>query len=126
MATGENPTVLMCFHCGNETLMKKLATHTIKDSDKIGMDDFGDPLYVVDFVTTWDLCLCPVCKECTLTKEEWCSEDSPFSPGDKIILFPTIKRNSGKIPLKIHAAYEAALRVRRIDGRSAHCHFVEL
>jgi hypothetical protein len=112
----DDASVAICFHCGNETLMVEVASHAVKETDNIGMDDYGDPLHVVQFHSKWDLLMCPVCKDVTLYRRTWCSEDGPYDEPEEKILFPYVTRKSGNIPPKIYSAYSAAIKVRRIDG----------
>lgn len=112
----EDATVVMCFHCGNETLMPKVAEHVLKESQTFGMDETGRPQYSVDFRTTWNLYLCPVCRDVTLHVIEWCSEDDPLQSRESTVLYPHVTRKAGKIPDEIYSAYSAAMKVRRIDS----------
>lgn len=100
--------LLYCFHCGNETLMPLLAEGKNENYDADGIGD--------EYV--WYIFLCPVCQRITLKEYYRFSEDYDFD-GKKIwsskILYPQINTDT-KLPPKIRNAYEAALKVRNIDG----------
>jgi hypothetical protein len=113
--------VLTCYHCGNKTSMKQVAAHDLTENEE--MWDYGydpyKPAYVISYGRTWNLFLCPVCKEITLEKQSWFSEEKEVN-GQPIlneeILYPTIATNEHFIPQGVKSAFDAALKVRNLDG----------
>ncbi|MEH7526730.1 hypothetical protein V7149_26235 [Bacillus sp. JJ1503] len=82
--------VMTCFHCGNKTSMKCVSHHRITDNDEIWDYSYSPykPVHVITFGSEWFLYLCPVCKEVTLEKETWCSEET--EPNGKPITYQKI------------------------------------
>lgn len=107
-----------CYHCGNKTIMKEVAEFQNRESQDIWGDDPYYPLHTIDFVKSWNLYLCPVCINVTLEQSEYNSEEN-FPGGLEIehsLLYPFKKLENDFIPKKVASAFEAALKVRQIDG----------
>lgn len=113
--------VLTCLHCGNKTLMKQVAKHNITEHDEVFDYNYDPyrPIGIVSFGKTWYLFLCPVCTEVTLERHSWFSEEmgsngEPFIHED--ILYPAFSTNENYIPNEVKDAFDAALKVRNLDG----------
>ena len=101
--------VLLCYHCGNQTHMQRVAQH------KFQWKDNEVPLWGH---FTWDLYFCPVCKKVTLEQIEVLSEYGDPETGPipmEQILYPAITTNA-EMPEHVSNAFNAALKVRNIDG----------
>jgi hypothetical protein len=103
--------VMFCFHCGNKTLMQCVARYSHMSTDDENL---------VWFHQSWKLYFCPVCDDITLEQESTFSEDSDIdydgNPKSKYrVLYPsiTLEKNT---PEKVRKAFEAALKVKDIDG----------
>ena len=113
--------VLTCHHCGNKTAMKEVAKYLHKETEE-NWDYTYDPyrpVEVITYLTEWCLFLCPVCINVTLEKASQNSEET--EPGGQPIIseellypFKTIEENY--IPKNVAKAFEAALKVKQIDG----------
>ena len=101
--------VLLCYHCGNKTFMHKVTDYKWEWESGEGCI-WGS--------YTWALYFCPVCHKVTLEETEIFSEyEDPeigLIPMEKI-LFPAVNTNSN-MPYEVSGAFEAALKVRNIDG----------
>lgn len=69
--------------------------------------------YSIDFHFRWKLYLCKVCINVTL---EQTKSNSDVFEKEEILLYPFKKIESDFIPKGVAAAYDAALKVRQIDG----------
>jgi hypothetical protein len=119
--TKEIEKVLTCYHCGNKTSMKRVAGHQYKDHDEIWDYSYDPykPVSVITFVKEWHLFLCPVCINVTLEHVHYNSEEiepngAPYISEELIYPFQTMEENN--IPNNVAGAFEAALKVRQIDG----------
>lgn len=119
--TVKNEKVLTCFHCGNKTAMKEVAGYTHKDNEEIWDFTYSyyEPVHVITYVKEWHLFLCPVCTNVTLEELEHNSEERepngvPSSSEEILYPFKAIEENN--IPKDVSGAFEAALKVRQIDG----------
>lgn len=113
----EPEKVLLCYYCGNKTLMKKIAGHHEKEAmeELFGYDSDGNPIKeVIHFENQWNLYKCPVCYEVTLERMNWCDE-YPDHIGEDI-LHPKIKITSLSIPVNVKKRFEAALKVKNLDN----------
>ncbi|MEX3711211.1 DUF4145 domain-containing protein [Cytobacillus horneckiae] len=117
----KNYKVLTCHHCGNKTAMKNVATHKHEETEDIwdySIDPYR-PAHNIYFVDEWILYLCPVCINVSLEHKYYNSEDTELG-GQPIIneelIYPTMKIEENNIPKDVAGAYEAALKVRQIDG----------
>lgn len=117
----KNEKVLTCFHCGNKTTMKEVAGYRHQDNEEIW--DYTcqqfQPIYVITYTKEWHLFLCPVCTNVTLEELESNSEErepngKPLYSEEILYPFKTIEENN--IPKDVAGAFEAALKVRQIDG----------
>ena len=101
--------VLLCYHCGNKTFMIK-ATDYKWEWECQEENTWGS--------YSWALYFCPVCHKVTLEETEIFSEyedpEMGLLPVEKI-LFPPVNTNS-HMPHEVSRAFEAALKVRNIDG----------
>lgn len=111
--------VVVCYHCGNKTMMEKIATHLYSDEDVLDEDEYGRSLFSVTWGRKWELFICPVCNEVSLRRSSWFSEETDHT-GRPIetssIIYPAITRNSQNMPKKVYGSFEAAIKVRHIDG----------
>lgn len=116
METSVTGRVLLCYHCGNKTFMELVATHKHIDSENI--EDRGHIIGSVDYVRTWFIYSCKVCGDITLLREKWFSEEVQFDGSPIVytdIVYPQVTHNSS-IPKDVSEAFEAAIKVRHIDG----------
>jgi signal recognition particle subunit SEC65 len=115
----EKYSILMCFHCGNKTMMKEIVHHRHMEEEALDEDEFGNPTYVLYWEQNWHLFSCPVCNNVTLKKVSWFSEDIDHMgrpiPTEEI-LYPPTTRKSANMPDKVFGAFESAIKVRHIDG----------
>lgn len=110
------PTIIKCYHCGNETPMKKVGTYTWGSRDY----EYSD----FDYLYTYELFACPVCHKVTL-RQTYSDEDMVrFCSADyedyvlfdeKTVLYPVSSIEHNSVPQKIKDAYEAALKTRGVD-----------
>ena len=113
--------VMTCFHCGNKTAMKCVSQYKITDDDEVWDYSYSPfrPVHVITFGSIWFLYLCPVCNEVTLEKETWCSEEIEPN-GQPItyvkIVYPTLETMEKYVPKGVKDAFDAALKVRNLDG----------
>ena len=106
--------IIICFHCGNETVMRQTGEFKWSSHD--------EKYYDFNFNFTYKMFACPVCHKVTLMQTygdetmiepnnrgemEWFTEDT--------ILFPINSIDSNAMPKMIKESYEAALKVRNID-----------
>lgn len=113
--------VLTCLHCGNKTSMKQVAKHNLTENEEI-WDYSYDPFKPIDIISyrkEWYLYLCPVCKEMTMERNSSFSED--IEPNGKPIIYeeiiyPSFAINEHYIPKGVKDAFDAALKVRNLDG----------
>ncbi|MEH7331010.1 hypothetical protein CN330_12140 [Priestia megaterium] len=117
----KNEKVLTCHHCGNKTSMKEVASHLHKETEDIwdySIDPY-QPVHGITYLTEWSLFLCPVCINVTLESASQNSEVTEPS-GRPIIseelLYPFKTMEVNHIPKNVAGAFEAALKVRQIDG----------
>lgn len=105
--------VILCLHCGNKTYMDKVSTYSYKDED-----------YHVWSINTWNMFFCPVCLKITLEHtfifSEECDVDEygnygPIRTLTTLYPHPSVTIESG-IPTNIRKAFEAAQKIRHIDG----------
>lgn len=109
--------ILVCFHCGNKTLMNQIAHYNRVQTDNIF--GFGD-MFTVNFYTDWDLYLCPVCDNVTLLKTSKNTEDFDDRIGQMIsreeTLYPGVSLEESGIPEKVKKSFEAALKIKNSEG----------
>lgn len=103
--------VVKCGHCGNRAPMKLLATHSQADQ----LDEYDN--YVGACGEIFELLECPACEKLVLRQYFW--QDGMESHE---VVHETLYPREGRIPVglpePIHRGYEAALRVRSIDGNA--------
>lgn len=106
--------IIKCFHCGNETPMRKVGEYSWGSRD-FEYDDF-------DFLYKYELFACPVCHKVTLretysdeTMISYSSHDQLLWDSRREILFPINSIESDAIPTKIKESYEASLKTKGID-----------
>lgn len=119
--TGRSDKVLTCHHCGNKTVMRDVAAHKHEDTEDIWDYSYDpyNPVHSITDVKKWNLYLCPVCINVTLEYSTYNSEETeiagqPIIHEELIYPFTTIEENN--IPKNVAGAFEAALKVRQIDG----------
>lgn len=104
--------IIKCFHCGNETLMKKVGEYSWGSRD-VAYSDF-------DFLYRFEMFACPVCHKVTL-RETYSDEtmirgyDNLIYEDEKKILYPLNSIDNNSVPQKVKEAYEAALKIKGID-----------
>lgn len=101
--------------------MKCVTQHKINDSEEVWDYSFSlyQPIQVITYGSEWFLYLCPVCIEVTLEKETWSSEE--MEPNGQPIkyeklIYPTLGTNERYIPKGVKDAFDAALKIRNLDG----------
>ena len=107
--------ILKCFHCGNETPMKRVGEYEWGSKD-IDDSEFG-------FLYKYEMFACPVCHKVTLRQTYGDEDMVNYHPNmvdmsyydETSILFPVSNLESASIPTKVKEAYEAALRTKNID-----------
>lgn len=104
--------IIKCFHCGNETIMKKVGEYSWGSRD-FKYSDF-------DFFYQYEMFACPICHKVTL-RETYSDEtmiegyENPVYGNEKNILYPLNNIDSASVPEKIKNAYEAALKTKGVD-----------
>lgn len=111
--------VMDCYHCGNRTQMNLLTSYK---------DEWSDGELNIGGYDMYSLYKCPVCKEVTLEKSSLFSEDIIFYGNSKYerekaiedatinrILFPEHNFDENIVPENVKKAFEAALKIRRIE-----------
>ncbi|MEH7514252.1 DUF4145 domain-containing protein [Gottfriedia acidiceleris] len=113
--------IITCYHCGNKTVMKDVASHNHTDREDIYDYSYNSytPIHTILDVKEWHLYLCPVCIKVTLEYLQWNSEEHepdgrPIIYEELIYPFMAIEENN--IPKNVAGAFDAALKVRQIDG----------
>jgi hypothetical protein len=100
--------------------MKQVAKHEYSDGEEIFDYSYTiSPIGYIDWGKTWYLYLCPVCNEVTLEKSHWFSEERDYDGSpiiNKDIIYPTYQTNEHYIPKNVKDAFDAALKVRNLDG----------
>lgn len=104
--------IIKCFHCGNETIMKKVGEYSWGSRDY----EYSD----FDFLYQYEMFACPICHKVTLCEtygDENMIEgyDIPVYGNEKTILYPLNSIDSTSVPEKIKNAYEAALKTKGVD-----------
>lgn len=107
--------IIKCYHCGNETPMKRVGEH------RWGSQVFDESDF--DFLYKYELYACPVCHRVTLrqsysdeTMIRFGSHNDFFFYSEKSVLYPLNTVESPSIPAKVKEAYQAALRSKSIDN----------
>lgn len=95
--------IIKCFHCGNETPMKKAGEYSWGSRD-LEYSEF-------DFSNIYELFVCPVCHKVTLrqsygdeTMIQYHNYDEVSYYDEKIILYPLSSIESTSIPQKVKEA----------------------
>lgn len=100
--------IVLCFHCGNKTLMKCVSDFNIHLTSEIE--------FIHKF---WELYLCPICNETTLiyTNKIWYTWEEPeFASISIKNVYPGTTQETSQMPTIVKNAFEAAMKVRNIDG----------
>ncbi|ARU62777.1 hypothetical protein CBW65_18725 [Tumebacillus avium] len=109
--------VLLCYHCGNKTSMKKVAKHTYRDREFL---DYENNFWV-SYGNEWSIFFCPVCQNVTIEECYWHSEETG-PRGEQYynyrILYPQVNISNTTIPEKVVKAFESAIKVRHIDNNT--------
>ncbi|WP_340084188.1 DUF4145 domain-containing protein [Siminovitchia sp. FSL H7-0308] len=110
--------VKVCFHCGNKTQMELINNHSHTETE-YEFDLEGGAYPIGEYYEEYFFYQCPVCNKFTLE----CKESDTFSsfPSGELIhtiktLYPAIDTSKNRLPSSIRAAYQAAQKVRNIDG----------
>ena len=113
-ADSNKEEIIKCFHCGNETPMKKVGEYSWGSRDL----DYSE----FDFLFKYELFACPVCHKVTLRQSygdesmvNYHTDDQLGFYDEQNILFPLNSIESDFVPSKIKATYEAALKTKGID-----------
>lgn len=106
--------IIKCFHCGNETPMKKVGEYSWGSRNL----EYSE----INFFFKYELFACPVCHRVTLrqaysdeTMIHYHNYDEMSYYDEKSILYPLSSMESPSIPAKVKEAYEAALKTKSID-----------
>lgn len=106
--------IIKCFHCGNETPMKKVGEYSWGSRDL----EYSE----IDFLYKYELFACPVCHRVVLrqtygdeTMIHYHNHDEISHYDTKNILYPLCNIESASVPAKVKEAYEAALKTKSID-----------
>ena len=111
-SNADEEEIIKCFHCGNETIMKKVGEYSWGSRD-LKYSDF-------DFFYQYEMFACPICHKVTL-RETYGDEtmiegyENPVYGNEKNILYPLNSIDSASVPEKIKNAYEAALKTKGVD-----------
>lgn len=111
-SNADEEEIIKCFHCGNETIMKKVGEDSWGSRD-LKHSDF-------DFFYQYEMFACPICHKVTL-RETYGDEtmiegyENPVYGNEKNILYPLNSIDSASVPEKIKNAYEAALKTKGVD-----------
>lgn len=111
-SNADEEEIIKCFHCGNETIMKKVGEYSWESRD-LKYSDF-------DFFYQYEMFACPICHKVTL-RETYGDEtmiegyENPVYGNEKNILYPLNSIDSASVPEKIKNAYEAALKTKGVD-----------
>jgi hypothetical protein len=95
-------------------------THFTNNGEQVlRTDAYGNPLTSITWSDDYKLYFCPVCGNVTLTKTSVFSEDMdeygrPMPRRET--LYPILRWKSQNMPRNVSHAFEAAIRVRHIDG----------
>lgn len=100
-----------CHHCGNTAPLTIVAEHS--QIHEQGDDVLG---LVWNAGNIYELLECPACRNVSLRRYYW-HEDVPEGTSFEV-LYPSSDRSPVGLPAKIERAYEAALRVRRVDANA--------
>jgi signal recognition particle subunit SEC65 len=106
--------VLLCISCGNKTFMGKVASY--QDKEEEWDEDDYERFHVGTISKTWELYFCPVCHNVTLELIQWEDYHGCPEPRTYTIVYPAMMSKSQAVPMKIKRAFDAALKVRNIDG----------
>jgi len=106
--------VILCLHCGNKTYMNMVSAHK---------DHWGDDCTGIWSVNLWCLYFCPVCSKVTLehnytfSENEYLDDYGNMRPiTETTTLYPHSSSSEAGIPIGIRNSFEAAQKVRHIDG----------
>ncbi|NHM29916.1 DUF4145 domain-containing protein [Neobacillus terrae] len=110
--------VKVCLHCGNKTQMELINSHEHEEGE-FEYDDEQGPYQIGAYFEKYNFYKCPVCNRFTLELEEsntFYIESNGAMPVTTKILYPAIETSLSKLPSGVKAAYQAAQKVRNIDG----------
>ena len=102
----------ICYHCGNEGLLKIKSSFKNRYNDYVDNDICG--WYEDEYITL----VCPVCNEITFIKKStssYCENQDGTYSYDQETLYPNVKANKIGVPKNIVSAFEAAKKVQKID-----------
>jgi hypothetical protein len=100
--------------------MKQVAKHEYREDEEIFDNSYSSRVIaVISFWKAWYVFLCPVCTEITLEKYSEFSEEIDYDGSPityKEIIYPSGATNEHYIPKGVKDAFDAALKVRNLDG----------
>lgn len=120
--TNKKEKILTCYHCGNKTSMKEVANYDYHEHEEIYDYELNlnIPINVIHYSDNYSLYLCPVCSKVTLEMIHSNSAEVDYSSGSplktELLLYPFNKVQDIYVPKAVSGAFEAALKVRQIDG----------
>lgn len=107
--------LLLCYHCGNTTIMEVVAQY-----ERITPEFDNEPgvakIQTGEYVNNWRIFFCPVCEKVTVREDYWDHFIFEAHDPDRKILYPHVSESSKDIPIGVSNAFDAALKVRNIDG----------
>ncbi|ARJ21698.1 DUF4145 domain-containing protein [Bacillus sp. TH22] len=110
--------VRLCFHCGNKTQMELVTTYKHNIPEVEYEPGYGE-IQIGEYWDVYNLFLCPVCQKVTLELKSSstfeCGPDGTEYWSEKV-LYPLIESQVIKFPSGVKEAFEAAHKVRNIDG----------
>ena len=111
---------IVCGHCGNKAPMEVVATY-----DQVQPHSFPPPKGSLirgqewEAGQIWKLTLCPACSGLTLMEIDYHTGMEPdIGIVDTRVLYPSVDKSLTGIPPEVDKAYQAALKVRRIDSNA--------
>lgn len=110
--------VRICYHCGNRTIMKEVGRY--KHTTKIPYEHYfrlSHPGFI-EFHKIYVMYFCPACEEVTIEKKIANSETTDEHGAmiwEQTIKYPEIYVDGDFIPNSVKLAFEAALRVKKVD-----------
>lgn len=100
-----------CGHCGNSSPMRVMATY--KSSRSYTEES---PIEFA-FGRDYELAVCPACAGIILLQVDWHEAFEPWEWSLKI-LFPSVDKPIGGLPVEVDKDYQAAMNVRNVDSNA--------
>lgn len=101
---------MKCGHCGNSAPMRVVATYRHQFIEEGPPPEFESG-------RDWELAVCPACDGIILRQVDWHEAFEPWEWQIQI-LFPFADRLPVGLPSAVDKAYQAAIRVRKIDSNA--------